>query len=179
MKTKTTIPRFSSAVAMLVVTSCAAPKSYTAFADWDASSNSAVERNEFVQGYTALNYFEKWSRDKSSITYDEMGRGVFMSLDGNNDGKLSNEEFTSQINLFYFGLFHDRFDGWDDDHNNSVSHAEFDKHVIASGFALTWDTDGDELISKREMAGGMFYVSDANSDGRVTERELDAWKESR
>jgi GH15 family glucan-1,4-alpha-glucosidase len=42
--------------------------------------------------------------------------------------------------------------------------------VIASNFALTWDTDGDKLISKREMAGGMFYVSDANGDGKVAEK---------
>lgn len=164
---------------MIIVASCAAPKRYMAFADWDASRNSTVERNEFVRGYTALSYFDEWSDHKSPITYAEMANGVFSSLDHNDDFMLTSDEFSSQINLFYFGLFHDRFEAWDDDRDKRVGRAEFDRHIIASRFALTWDTNGDKLISEREMAGGMFYVSDANSDGKVTDTELHEWKESR
>lgn len=179
MKNKITMPGVLAIIALIMTAaSCAAPKSYATFADWDVSMNSAVERNEFVQGYTASNYFDKWS-GRGSITYAELAQGVFKSLDYNGDGKLNNAEFDSQIKLFYFGLFRDRFEGWDDDSDNSVRRAEFDKHIMASNFALTWDTNNDKLISEREMAGGMFYVSDANSDGKVTGTELDDWRKRR
>ena len=176
---KTTIISFAAVVASFVVSSCAARKSYLSFADWDSNRTGSIERPEFVQTYTAQDYFKKWSPDKSSIGYAEMQRRLFTSLDRNKDVKLDRTEFDQKINRFYFGLFHDHFDAWDDSHDGSISQQEFDKHVSSSNLSAIWDANGDKAISEQEMAGGMFHVCDFNGDMRIANIEFEKWRVNR
>jgi len=176
---KTLIISFTTSVAVLVAASCAAPKMYLSFSDWDTDHTGSIERQEFVRGYTDQDYFDKWSPDKGSIGYAEMQKRLFMSLDRDKDLKLDRAEFNDKIDRFYFGLFHDQFDGWDDSHDDSICQQEFKKHVSASNLSSVWDANGDKEISEQEMAGGMFYVCDFNGDTRIANIEFEKWRVNR
>lgn len=159
--------------------SCASPKTYTTATDWDSNKNGSIERREFVEAYLAQNYFDKWGEGKGSVAYQDLFNSLFDAMDVDKDKKLSIAEFNAQIKLFYFGLFSGSFVNWDDDRNESLSQDEFNKHISSSNLASIWDTNDDNRISEREMAGGMFYLCDADSNGSVSETELDAWKKNR
>ena len=167
------------AASVVFLSTCAAPRAYTTFADWDANNTRAVERSEFVEAYTALDYFLKWSPDKSALGYPQFQRHVFNSLDHDKNNQLSKAEFDGQIKRFYFGLFNGNFKEWDETSDGSISQAEFDKHVSQSNLSASWDTNGDKSISEQEMAGGMFYVCDVNGDSKVNNMEFEIWRVNR
>lgn len=174
---KKTVNFIASVTAL--VCSCAGPKVYTSPTDWDVDKNGSIQRHEFVDAYVAQNYFDKWSGGKSSASFQDLYNSLFDSMDGDNDQKLSPSEFDAQIKLFYFGMFSNSFNTWDDDSNGSVSQSEFNQHVSASNLSSLWDNNGDKRISEKEMAGGMFYLCDTDSDGSVSHAELEIWKKNR
>lgn len=166
-------------VVLMVNLSCSTTtKTFSSFSDWDTDSNRQIGRREFVDAYLAQDYFEKWSTG-GSISYSQLYDQAFASMDGDKDEKLSIEEFTAQIRLFYFGLFSGSFDLWDDNRDESLSKKEFADHVSTTNLATLWDSNGDKRITEAEMAGGMFYLCDANSNGNVDEQELALWKKNR
>jgi len=176
---KTTIISIVLAAVVLLLASCAAPKPYLSFLDWDANHTGSIERQEFVQTYTAQGYFKKWSSKKRSISYAEMQRRIFTSLDRDKNLQLDKAEFDGKIEPFYFRLFHNRFENWDDSCDGSISQAEFGKHIASSSLWSIWDTNSDKVISELEMAGGMFYVCDFNGDTRVANLEFEKWRVNR
>ena len=162
-----------------MLTACSATNNYQTFADWDSNGNNQVERREFVDAYQANGYFKKWSDTKNPVTYQDLFNSVFESLDADKDNKLSIVEFNSQIKRFYFGMFGETFDRWDLNSDASINQSEFNERVSSTNLGAIWDTDNDKRISEEEMAGGMFYISDADSDGYVNEIELNTWKRNR
>jgi len=158
---------------------CTSSKTYVSSADWDSDKNGSIGRREFVDAYLAQNYFDKWSGGKNSVTYQDLFNSLFDSMDADKDQKLNNPEFNAQIKLFYFGLFNESFSSWDDDKDSIVSKNEFLNHVSSSNLASLWDTNSDRHISENEMAGGMFYLCDADSNGSVSSTELETWKKNR
>jgi Ca2+-binding EF-hand superfamily protein len=157
---------------------CATPKMLSAFSDWDTDANSRIERNEFVQAYVRQGYFKKWGQSQS-ISYVQLADELFASLDVDKTTTISPVEFTAQIKQFYFGLFQESFRQWDDNNDGSLSKQEFTTHASSSKLPTLWDNNVDQRISEQEMAGGMFYLCDANGDGFVDDAELIAWKEDR
>ncbi|GHN02579.1 hypothetical protein WSM22_40680 [Cytophagales bacterium WSM2-2] len=159
--------------------SCATPKSYLTFSDWDSDSNKLIKRREFVEAYSSLNYFDKWGHGKGSITYPELFTATFQSMDRDQSNSISAEEFSAQIKLFFFGMFNGSFGAWDSDASGSLSSDEFISHIRVTNFGSLWDENSDKRVSEKEMAGGMFYVCDINNDGSVDESELSSWKRNR
>lgn len=166
-------------IVVLMLSACSATNKYQTFVDWDSNDNNQVERREFVDAYQANGYFKKWSNAKYSVTYQELFNSVFESLDADKDNKLSIVEFNSQIKLFYFGLFNETLDRWDLNSDASIDQGEFNERVSSTNLGSIWDTDNDKRITEGEMAGGMFYICDADSNGQVSETELNAWKRNR
>jgi Ca2+-binding EF-hand superfamily protein len=164
---------------VLLVSSCASTRNYESFSDWDSDKSGRVERREFVEAYLGNGYFKKWHDGKSAITYAELFDSMFKSIDSDKDNKLSIVEFNSQIRFFYFGLFNESFSKWDTNSDASINLSEFSKGVSSTNLASIWDTDDDKRIMEREMAGGMFYICDADSNGSVDETELNTWKRNR
>jgi Ca2+-binding EF-hand superfamily protein len=152
---------------------------YTSYADWDINDDEALDRNEFVNAYIQTDYFKKWSREKSSITYEELYTGIFRSLDVDRDNKLSMVEFNTQIKPFYFGMFNDSFDEWDVNSDASIQYDEFINNITKTNLASLWDTSGNKRISKRELGAGMFYLSDANNNRSVDPLEFNIWTSNR
>ena len=164
---------------VILLASCAGSKMYSSYTDWDSNSNKNVDRYEFVNGYAQSDYFDKWSKGKESISYEEFYEGVFKDLDADKDNKLSLVEFNSKIDFFYFGLFNGGFNKWDSDSNASLDANEFYNEVRKTNLASIWDTSDDKRISRRELAGGMFYLSDADNNGQVDSLEFNVWKVNR
>lgn len=162
-----------------IMAACSASKSYVGYSDWDTNNDQTISRSEFVEAYVGQNYFDKWGAGSGSIRYEDLYQEAFASIDADKDVKLSLVEFNSQIKRIYFGLFNETFARWDDDSNASISKDEFLRHVAATNLAAMWDTDHNKRITEREMAGGMFYVSDSDSNGSVEEIELNTWKRNR
>ncbi|MBI1767051.1 MAG: hypothetical protein HY015_01070 [Bacteroidetes bacterium] len=173
MKTKTVL------MIGLVQIACGVSKTYLTFPDWDSNSDKQIRRNEFVDAYGNLNYFNKWSHGKGSISYADFYPAVFESMDRDQNKLITSDEFNSQIKLFFFGMFNGDFGKWDDDKSGSIILNEFVKHIGASKFASLWDDNSDTWIENHEMAGGMFYVCDVNNNGSVDEIELNNWKKNR
>jgi Ca2+-binding EF-hand superfamily protein len=160
--------------------SCASVnKTYEAYTDWDTNNDQKIGRSEFVEAYLDQGYFDRWGAGAGSIAYDELFVEAFESIDTDRDENLSLVEFSSQIKLFYFGLFSESFDRWDDDSNASISKSEFTRHVAMTNLVSLWDTDSNRRITEREMAGGMFYICDADSNGSIDQTELNTWKRNR
>ena len=164
---------------ILIFSSCASTHNYESFANWDSDNSGRVERREFVNAYLGSGYFKKWHDGKSAITYNELFDSMFKSIDSDKDNKLSIVEFNSQIRFFYFGIFNESFSKWDKNSDASISPSEFNAGVSSTNLASIWDTDDDKRIIEREMAGGMFYICDADSNGSVDEAELNTWKRNR
>lgn len=160
----------------VLLLSCATPKTYQSFTDWDTSKDLQLDRKEFVNAYVNQNYFNNWSPNGMSLSQQAFLDAVFKELDTDRDGALSVLEFSTRIKSFYFGLFHDTFDKWDKDNNAGISRDEFKIHASASNLTRIWDTNSDQSISERELAGGMFYICDTDGNGYVNEIELDTWK---
>jgi hypothetical protein len=92
---------------------------------------------------------------------------------------LSRDEFETRIEYFYFGLFNEEFSDWNKNGNLTLEPNEFYNEISETNLATVWDTTGDKQITERELAGGMFYLSDADSDGVVNPLEFNAWKNNR
>lgn len=167
--------------ACLICSQCAPgpQKTYTSVVDWDTDKNGSIGRREFVNGYSALDYFNRWSGGKSSVAYQDLFNTIFDSMDSDKEQKLSGPEFNAQIKYFFFGMFSDSFANWDDNQDGSLDRDEFNKHIASSRLASYWDTNSDKHISENEMAGGMFYLCDADGNGSVSQEELDAWRKNR
>lgn len=163
----------------IFVASCSVQKMYPSYTDWDSDANTALDRYEFVNGYTQSNYLNKWSDGNESITYQDLYEGVFEDLDADNDNKLSLVEFNGRIDAFYFGIFNGTFDKWDFDSNASIDTNEFYRHVCKTNLAALWDNSDDKAISRSELADGMFYLADTNGNGRVDTLEFRVWKANR
>lgn len=163
----------------LLLLACTAPKVYTTYPDWDSNHDSKLQRSEFVEGYMQTNYFDKWGNGKSSIKYEELYQNTFRTLDRDGDAKVTSDEFNNQIKLFYFGLFNKSFDQWDTDNNAVLDLNEFITNATNSNLSTLWDANSDKRISKKELAGGMFYLCDTDSNGTVDEQEFNAWKSMR
>ena len=164
---------------IITMMSCSSPTQYHSYSAWDANSNQSLDRYEFVNSYTQSDYFDKWSDGKAFISYEDLYEGVFKSMDTDQDTRVSRDEFEAKIDHFYFGLFNGSFNSWDSDGNMYLNGPEFYKHVCKTNLASIWDTSDDKRISQREFAGGMFYLSDANSNGTVDTKEFNTWKNSR
>jgi Ca2+-binding EF-hand superfamily protein len=176
----TSIQQLTAIGILFLAVSCSSVnKTYEAYSDWDTNNDLKIGRSEFVNAYVAQGYFDRWGAGARAIGYDELFTEAFESIDSDRDEKLSLVEFNSQIKLIYFGMFRESFDQWDDDSNASISRNEFTKHAAMTNLAKLWDTDGNTRISEREMAGGMFYVCDGDSNGSIDKTELNTWKRNR
>lgn len=108
-----------------------------------------------------------------------MYRNTFRTLDRDGDAKVTSDEVSSQIKFFYFGLFNKSFDQWDTNNDSLLDLNEFTAKATNSNLATLRDTNSDKRISKKELAGGMFYLSDEDSNGTVDEQEFNARKTMR
>ncbi len=163
----------------LLLIACAAPKVYTTYPGWDTNQDNKLQRAEFVEGYMHTNYFDKWGNGKSAISFEDLYRNTFKTLDKDSDGKLTSDEFNAGIRAFYFGLFSESFDQWDSNKDSQLNLSEFTARAEKTNLSTMWDTNSDKSISKKELAGGMFYLCDADSNGTVSETEFNSWKSMR
>lgn len=76
-------------------------------------------------------------------------------------------------------MFSESFESWDDNQDGKIRIPEFTKYASASKLASLWDSNSDHSVYEREMAEGMFYVCDSDNSGKISEVELNAWKEGR
>jgi Ca2+-binding EF-hand superfamily protein len=164
---------------LIILAGCGSSKLITSYVHWDTNDNKTLDRYEFVNGYSLSGFFNKWTKENGSLKYDELYEGVFSGLDADQDNKLSLVEFNSKIDFFYFGLFNETFDKWDINSNATIDKTEFLNAVRKTNLAPIWDTSEDQRISQRELAGGMFYLADADSNGMVEALEFNVWKINR
>ena len=153
--------------------------SYASFSDWDKSNDSFLDRNEFVEGYIYQDFFDKWNPTGNSMSYDKFFNEMYLSIDRNKDAAIDKGEFDSQIKRFFFGMFSESFESWDQNKDGKMRMPEFTKNASASKLASLWDSNSDRVIYEREMAEGMFYICDSDNSGKIFEAELNDWRDSR
>jgi Ca2+-binding EF-hand superfamily protein len=163
----------------VVSATCASVQSISTYSDWDSSSDNALDRHEFIYGYIRSNFFGRWSEGGISISPEEFYDGIFNSMDTDKNDQLTRDEFNEKIKYFYFGMFNGSFDTWDVNSNSSLDKNEFLSNSKQNKLGSMWDTSGDNGISQRELAGGMFYLCDANSNGQIDVMEFNIWKVNR
>ena len=173
MKTITTI-------AALLMIACAAPvQMLTSYQGWDENKDGAIQRNEFVDGYTSSNYFKRWSNGGSSISYDDFLNDAFSFIDKDRSAGLDKNEFDSQINAYYFKTQSNSFEHWDKNSDDSIDKMEFTFRAKVNNLAPLWDNDNDKRISEYEMASGMYDLCNTNNDTKVDQQEFDTWRAKR
>ena len=109
----------------------------TSYKEWNADGNNVLDKDEFYQGL-----YNVWDEDQ--------------------DGEISDAEFTNGANNFFadynfkeYGQYAD----WDTDSNNKLSAAEFregmkgtvDRDPTAHDLLVIWDTDNDDAIERIEL----------------------------
>lgn len=164
---------------VLIIIGCSSKTNVTAFSSWDTDGSKHIDRAEFVNTYPSSNWADQWSNGNYTMSYTELYNGLFAFLDTDDDDKVSIVEFNSRIQPFYFGMFNGNFANWDNDANASIDKTEFVKNVSDTNLASYWDTESDNTITKRELAGGMFYLCDEDSNGKIERLEFDEWKRNR
>ncbi len=90
----------------LIMMACATvttTKVITSYTDWDANKDGALQRTEFIDGYTDSNYFSRWSNRGNSISYNDFLVDAFNFLDKNRNADIEKLEFDDQIDAYYFG----------------------------------------------------------------------------
>jgi Ca2+-binding EF-hand superfamily protein len=165
--------------AVFMIWCCSSPQVYSSYTNWDGDGNRLVDRYEFTRGYMQSDYFKKWTEGNLSMNYNELYNKIFNNLDSDNDNLLSMSEFNSRINHFYFQMFNGNFSQWDHDANSLVDRNEFIEQAGKTKLGSIWDTSDDRTITEREMAGGMFYICDADNNGRIDSLEFNTWADSR
>ena len=152
---------------------------YSSYSGWDLDADEALNRYEFINGYAHSGYFDKWSNGKTLITYKELYKGIFKTIDSDENNKVSMEEFEGRMDHYYFQIFNADFTKWDSNSNATLEWNEFYREVSKTNLGSQWDTSGDKRVSKSELADGMFYLSDANNNGKVDKLEFNIWTVNR
>lgn len=173
------------AIAGLLMTTCATITTthlFTSYQDWDANKDGAIQRAEFIDGYSGSNYFSKWNNGSTStrsISYDDFLNDAFTFLDTDKNAKLDKSEFDSQIDKYYFGIQSNSFGQWDKNSNGAIDKTEFIQRAKNDNLAPLWDVDSNKSISEYEMASGMFDLCNTNKDLKVDQQEFDVWRAKR
>lgn len=165
-------------VMVMGMCSCAAPQISSSYQDYDRNRDSALDRGEFISAYQENGYFSKWTRG-ISVSYTDFLVGLFATLDTDNDTRVSEPEFNAHIKQYFFNMFRGDFMSWDRDGSKLIDKNEFIQSTEQSNLASLWDSSGDRSITEREMAGGMFYLVDKNSNEGVDEIEFNLWMAER
>jgi len=171
------------------------PRGGHGFFQADANSDGTVTRQEFDASRAAE--FTRLDADHNGeLSRDEMRSGMrrgwghrggrggeggmhrLASLDTNNDGNITRDEFLARPIA--------AFDRMDSNHDGVISAAERPQRPATAGANAgdgqrrerpNFDTNGDQQISQSEfqaMGARMFDRLDANHDGRVTQAEAQA-----
>ncbi|WP_165823847.1 hypothetical protein [Pseudochryseolinea flava] len=169
---------FSVVATVFFATACGAPKVYSDYATWDRNTDKGIQRSEFVDSYLANNNAKNWQLESGSLNRLKFTERLFHRMDENNSGTLTVDEFNPKIKKFSFGMVSASISSWDTDDNGILVRDEFTAAASKSKLFNLWDTSGDNSISAKELAGGMFYVCDLNNDHHIDENEFKAWQES-
>jgi Ca2+-binding EF-hand superfamily protein len=146
--------------------------------NWDANGDDILDRYEFLKGYIKSDYFKKWSRSQKPIMLEQFSQTIFSILDHDKDDNLGEREFRSGINHFFLRT-RISFGQWDEDSNGIVDKTEFRRHAQDPDFSSLWDGNGDNTVTDREMAGGMFQVCDRDGNAEINVLEFNIWNANR
>ena len=163
----------------IVLCGCSTVLQVPSYTNWDGDENNSLDRYEFTTGYSRSKFFTKWAGHNFSLSTGEFADQIFQALDSDQDKKLSIAEFDGQIDKYYFGMFNETFSSWDDNSNASIERGEFKSHAAKTEIARMWDTSGDNQITEREMADGMFYWCDVDRSGMIDPIEFNVWTANR
>jgi len=166
-------------LSMMACATVTTTKVITSYTDWDANKDGALQRTEFIDGYTDSNYFSRWSNRGNSISYNDFLVDAFNFIDKNRNAEIEKLEFDGQIDAYYFGTKSNSFNRWDKNSDGLIDNEEFIEQAKTNQLASLWDNDGDKTISAREMASGMYDLCNTNNDPKVDQQEFDQWRAKR
>lgn len=147
------------------------------FEDWDKNNSGKIEKQEFVNTFT-LNYFEDWDRKDNGYLDDEDFYQIYYDvMNRDQNGGVSEEEFTWAYEYYNRGEFRDEYENWDLNDDFILTYDEYKKGLYESTFFSQWDFDENGELSEEELATGMFRVFDIDDDGKVDRDEYDTYKD--
>ena len=161
----------------IALVECATVRKYPNYTNWDLNGDSMLNRYEFLTGYTKSNYFLRWGGGK--LAANDFIRQIFNAMDHNKDTRLTCEEFHSKVDYYFHSSFNNIFYDWDDNRDNVLVVAEFEHLASQTELTSHWDTTSDNKLSEREIAVGMFYLSDVDHNKSVDLLEFNIWKVNR
>lgn len=169
-------PTVVTVILVIFISSCVNHKQYLLYSEWDEDSNLHLDPDEFQSAYVHSGYFTKWSPDERPISYEHFYSIVYHAVDDDSNMTIVPDEFYRNLKSFVIGAFTENFRTWDDNHNQELSLAEFNRHIARTQIACQWDKDNDDGVTASEMAIGMFNRCDLDDSGRINKAEFDYWK---
>lgn len=141
---------------------------------WDKNGNEGLDLAEFVEGYHAWGFYEKWAEKSKPISDSTFLHRMFGLLDGNHDRALDSAEYNSRRVLWSLPE-NLNTQQWDKNQDRVLGLSEFmqeaNQHLVR-----LFDTSADGQITEDEMAHAMFAVCDKNHDGQVRSMEFYRWE---
>lgn len=165
MKTKNLFTVLISAIlAFLLIAGCNRETNLD-FYDFDKDESNTIERDEFVEVFTA-NFYDDWNKTDDPYLDDEaFHQVVFDVWDVDDDDFMTRDEWTSGYDYYFGNYVVVDYDDIDLNKDNYIVYDEYYNVIGDTDFFVEWDIDRDLNISEEELANGVFNRWDINNDG--------------
>lgn len=140
---------------------------------WNTDADARLTQSEFSGWLQEHDFYAEWNTDGAEgLTAQEFGAGLAGVLDANDDGAVSEMEW-SEAAASWTGP-EASFADWDTNGDSSLDEAEIVAGIQEGEMWSQWDQDGNGTLDQAEFEAAVFAAWDTNDDNHVDEMEWGA-----
>lgn len=144
------------------------------FAEWDTDADQQLAREEWDSWYRQEGLYDQWNTDaEDGLTSAELADGAILIWDADDDGALTEDEWSQGVGTWFADEDHGAWDEWDANGDGVLDANEVAEGLETRNLYDRVDRDSDALIDDEELADWWFDIWDANDDDHIDTTEWD------